>query len=154
MGRRKSMVWTGLALCGLLTATGCGDKEQITLLEEENRGLYADLEMLRSEMDSAKQQRDRCDESQVKLGRKKPAPHEKSRQSCERAHDRGRQTECPLRFSEYPDRAGHQVNIQESAGIVHPAGQVRMTGLENGHRRHRHRFLIAVQADVSETPEA
>ena len=61
MGRRKSIVWTGIALCGLLTATGCGDKEQITLLEDENRGLYADLEMLRSEMDSAKQQRDRCE---------------------------------------------------------------------------------------------
>ncbi len=61
MGRRKSMVWACLGLCGLLTATGCGDKEQIAMLEDENRGLYANLELLRSEMDSAKQQRDRCE---------------------------------------------------------------------------------------------
>ena len=61
MGRRKSIVWAGIGLCGLLTATGCGDKEQITLLEEENRGLYVDMETLRAEMDLAKQRRDRCE---------------------------------------------------------------------------------------------
>ena len=62
MGRRKSIVWAGIGLCGLLTATGCEDpKQRIAMLEEDNRGLYAELEMLRTEMDSAKQQRDRCE---------------------------------------------------------------------------------------------
>ena len=62
MGRRKSIVWAGIGLCGLLTATGCEDpKQRIAMLEEDNRGLYAELEMLRTEMDSAKQQRDLCE---------------------------------------------------------------------------------------------
>jgi len=49
MGRRKSIVWAGIGLCGLLTATGCEDpKQRIAMLEEDNRGLYAELEMLRA----------------------------------------------------------------------------------------------------------
>ena len=57
-----------LATLTLVVATGCGEdmKQRISMLEEENRTLYGDIEKLRNETDEAKRQRDLCQSNLLK----------------------------------------------------------------------------------------
>ncbi len=61
MGVRMKMLAVLAVTLSAVVSTGCEDpKQKIAMLEDENSGLYADLEALRAQMDTVQQQRDRC----------------------------------------------------------------------------------------------
>ena len=104
--------------------------------------------------DEFRQQRHAGDERQVPGRHEKAPTREISEHDQEDAAQRRRQAQSPLRFAECGDGCRHEIELPDRPRVEHPARQNRRAMLHDVLRGHRHRFLVAVQPDGAETPEA